>query len=118
MKCETCEKRAIRSSKFEVRGSEFRKARTSDLEPSPFSPVPPVSLGCPCAFSNRFPPHSLWSTEHRSLHHFHICRQLQIEECIAETYVGLERRKFKTRDIAAGFVERDRPNEVGLGKHF
>jgi len=30
---------------FEVRGSKFRKPRTSDLEPSSVSPVPPVSLG-------------------------------------------------------------------------
>jgi hypothetical protein len=29
-----------RDSKFEVRGSKFRKPRTSDLEPSSFSPVP------------------------------------------------------------------------------
>jgi hypothetical protein len=33
VKRETCEKGAIRSSKFEVRGSKFRKPRTSDIEP-------------------------------------------------------------------------------------
>jgi hypothetical protein len=41
---EMCEKGAIRSSGFEV-----QKPRTSDLELSPISPVPPVSLGYPAS---------------------------------------------------------------------
>ena len=35
-----------RDPKFEVRGSKFRKPRTSDLEPLPVLLVPPVSRGC------------------------------------------------------------------------
>ena len=41
--------RERRDPKFEVRGSKFRKPRTSDLEPSPVSPFPPVSLDYPVA---------------------------------------------------------------------
>jgi stress-induced morphogen len=39
--------RERRDPKFEVLGSKFRKPRTSDLEPSLGSPVPPVLLGYP-----------------------------------------------------------------------
>ena len=35
--------RHARKARFEVRDSKFRKPRTSDLEPSPISPIPPVS---------------------------------------------------------------------------
>ncbi len=41
VKRETCEKSAIRSSKFGVRSSENLELRTSNLRVSPF---PPVSL--------------------------------------------------------------------------
>ena len=38
------DERERRNPKFEVQGSKFRKPRTSDLEPSPVSPVPPFPL--------------------------------------------------------------------------
>jgi hypothetical protein len=42
-----------RDPKFEVLGSKFRKPRTSDLESSPVSPFPLVSLGYPSGDSRR-----------------------------------------------------------------
>ena len=50
MECVTRELRDMRERRdpqFEVRGSTFRKPRTSDLEPSAVSPIPLVSLGYP-----------------------------------------------------------------------
>ena len=43
--------REKRDQKFEVRGSKFRKPRTSDIEPFPISPVPRVSLDYPARCS-------------------------------------------------------------------
>jgi hypothetical protein len=44
---ETRDMREQRDPKFEVGGSKFQKPRTSDLEPSSVSFVPPVSRGYP-----------------------------------------------------------------------
>src|SRR5262249_7603637 len=63
-------------------------------------------------------PHSMWGAEHRSLHDFHTRRQFEIEECVVEAHIGLKRRKFKIRDVAADFMERERTNEIGFRKHF
>ena len=49
-----------RDPKFEVRGLKFRKPRTSDLEPSPVSPVPPFPLVVHRLHVSRFRHHSFW----------------------------------------------------------